>query len=164
MRSHPERSVCVHVCVAFCVMSGSFRLKQLDRAAVYERGFGAWAETWLANSKTHTHTHTGTHMYCAHTHTHVSQFFLRTSWSISFSWTCLTYWTMQLISPYLFASLILSVPPWLLNLTFLFCLFFIYIHMQLRSSLVIVIYAPSNWNKIALFGGVKFFSTGAIFF
>lgn len=47
--------VCVFVCVVeFAVMSGSFRLKQVDRGAVYETGFRAWTETGLANSKTHT--------------------------------------------------------------------------------------------------------------
>lgn len=46
--------LCVCVCVEFAVMSGSFRLKQVDRGAVYETGFRAWTETGLANSKTHT--------------------------------------------------------------------------------------------------------------
>lgn len=51
------KRVCSCVCV-FSVMSGSFRLKQLDRAVVYETGSRAWTETGPANSKTHTHTHT----------------------------------------------------------------------------------------------------------
>lgn len=53
-------------------MSGSFRLKQLDRAAVYKTGSRAWTETGPANSKTHTHKHTHLKRLSANKFQHLS--------------------------------------------------------------------------------------------
>lgn len=70
-------NLCVHACVlmsvrvVFAVLSGSFKLKQPDRAALYETGSRAWTETGPANSKTHT-SKTYTHTHSANKFQHLS--------------------------------------------------------------------------------------------